>query len=181
MRMPAVALVLLCAACSSSGASAQSAPKNPATTAAKPAPAPAAPQPLSQEQIAKIQQLRLDAIGRAAPARAQMQVKRAQIQAMWQKPQPSREQILKAEAEIDALRQQVHQIWVELRLAALAVLTPEQRAAGMTPGPGPGSAPGFGPGLGRGPGGWGGRGMGRGMGRGPGMMGGGQCPWAPGS
>jgi Spy/CpxP family protein refolding chaperone len=196
MRIIAItAALLLCSGCTPTNAYAQSAPKAPAAAAARPATPPSAPAPISSEQTAKIQQLQVDAIAKAAPLRAQVQVKRAEIQAMWQKPKPNRDEILKAEAQIDALHQQIRQAWVDFHLAALAVLTPEQRAAGMLPCAGPGC--GFGPnaGLGAGPGmgagsGWGagqgrgagpgigrGRGFGRGMGRGPGS---GQCWRYPG-
>jgi zinc resistance-associated protein len=168
MRIIAITTaLLLCSGCTSTNAYAQGAPKAPA--AAKAAAPPAAPAPISPEQSAKVQQLQVDAIAKTAPLRAQVQVKRAEIQAMWQTPKPNRDEILKAEAQIDALHQQIRQAWVDFHIAALAVLTPEQRAAGMLPCSGPGC--GFGPNAGVGAGqGWGaGRGMGRGRGFGRGM------------
>jgi hypothetical protein len=170
MRIIAIAAALLfCSSCTSTNAYAQGAPKGPSASAKAAAAAPA-PAPLSPEQTAKIRQLRVDAFAKAAPLLNEVQVKRVEIEAMWQEPKPNRDQILRAEAEIDALHQQIRQVWVDFRIAALAVLSPEQRATGMLSCTGPmwGFADPLiasGPGMGRG---WGsGRGMGWGFGSGP--------------
>jgi uncharacterized protein YecT (DUF1311 family) len=131
-------------------------------------------QPLSAEQQAKIASLRTDATQKVAALREQVAAKDIELQKLWAAPKPDQDAIRKAEAERGGLLGQIDRTWVDFRLAALAVLTPEQRAAGVVPCPGwglgggpgwgPGAGPGWAPVAGQGRGGRGG--FGRGGGRG---------------
>ena len=170
-----ISLVGALGACAAPAAQAE--PAKPASqTAAKPAqPAQPAP-PLTAEQQARIAQLRIDMQTKAAPLRAQAEVKRLELQKLWMAPQPKRDDIVRTEGELADVHRRIQELRVDFRIAVLAVLTPEQRAA-SAPGTCQAWAAGSGvcgilhggPGAGRG-GRHGGRGQGRAFGdRGPGM------------
>jgi hypothetical protein len=140
-----------------------------AATAFAQSPRPAAAavaQPLSAEQQAKIAALRTDATQKMGVLREQVAAKDIELQKLWAAPKADQDAIRKAEAERGALLEKIDQTWVDFRLAALAALTPEQRAAGVVPCPGwgPGAGQGWAPVAGPGRGGRGG--FGRGGGRG---------------
>jgi Spy/CpxP family protein refolding chaperone len=157
--------------------SAQAEPAKPAPAAASKSAQPAQPAPpLTADQQARIAQLRIDMQTKAAPLRAQAEVKRLELQKLWMATQPKRDDIVRAQSDLADVRKKLQELRVDFRLAVLAVLTAEQRAAS-----GPGTCQTWaagsgvcailhgGPGPGRG--GWGrGGGQNRGFGdRGPGM------------
>jgi periplasmic protein CpxP/Spy len=124
---------------------------------------------LSADQQKQLADLRTKVDDELAPVRAQLEAKHKELWDLWTAPNPDRNAILAKQAEIEPLRQRVQAAMVDFRLAALKVLTPEQRTkaqslvaqhgGGFGPGagPGPGGCPcGAGAGAdGGGPGAWG--------------------------
>ena len=84
---------------------------------------------LSTEQRAQIQAFHKRVQSEVAPLRQELQLKRQELRAAWSADAPQREAILTKLAELDTLRQKIRQIAVDERLAIIAMLTPEQRAA----------------------------------------------------
>jgi len=144
---------------------------------------------LTQDQIARMQQLRDDYLAATKATREQLQAKCRQMCALWTAAQPDAGQIKALAADMDALRAELRDAGIDHRIAALGVLTAEQRTklqemlknsaakcaemgcgACLGPGMGCGIGPGMGAGMGKGPGpGCGaGSGMGAGMGNGTG-------------
>jgi len=123
---------------------------------------------LTAPQLQQISQLRADMLAKTAPARAQLQVKHAELRTLWLAKSPSRAAIIAKHNEIDTLERQLRNARIDLRLNVFKVLTPQQRSqlqAGLAAGPRGGK------GWGRGPG----KGRGRGRGPGPGPGAGGQA------
>jgi len=88
---------------------------------------------------------------------------------------PDKGAIVRKHGEVNAIREKQQSIWIDFRLQAHAVLTPEQRATWAAyAGSGPGLGGGFGRGHGRGF--MRGGGFGPGQGPGPGGFGYPDCP-----
>ena len=83
---------------------------------------------LTNEQQVEIQQLRARMIEDLAPARARLGQLRAEMRELWQADKPSQQAIMAKHAEMDTYRPKIRARKVELRLDALNVLTPDQRA-----------------------------------------------------
>jgi Spy/CpxP family protein refolding chaperone len=133
---------------------------------------------LSPQQKQQIDQYREAAWKQAEPLHAQMQAKFKEMQQLWRADQPDRAAIIRKHGELDAIRDQQRNIWIDFRLQVHAVLTSEQRIKwadhmGGGPGPGGGFGRGRGHGFMRGGPGFGG---GFGPGPGPGGFGGPNCP-----
>ncbi len=134
---------------------------------------------LSAQQRQQIDQFREAATKLAEPLQAQMETKLTELRQLWHADRPDRGAILRKHAELNAIREKEQGIWIDFRLQAHSVLTPEQRAKWADrAGGGPGFGGGFGRGHGRGfmRGGAGGGGFGPGPGPGPGGFGGPNCP-----
>jgi Spy/CpxP family protein refolding chaperone len=174
MRYAIVVLSLVGAlgACATPTVQAEPAKPAPAAKSAQPTP----PPPLSADQQTRIAQLRIDMQTKVAPLRAQAQIKRLELSKLWMAPQPKRDDIVRVQNEMNDVHRKIQEARVDFRLAILAVLTPEQRAASgpgmcqqwaagsgvcaiLHDGPGMGAGHKMGPGQrsGRG-GGWGGQG-----------------------
>lgn len=83
---------------------------------------------LSAQQSQQIGQLRSTMITRTAPIKAQLQVKGAELRALWAAPNPNRAAIVAKHNEVDALRRQLRDARIDFRLHLFRVLTPQQRA-----------------------------------------------------
>jgi Spy/CpxP family protein refolding chaperone len=134
---------------------------------------------ISPQQKQQIDQFREAASKQAEPLQAQMETKFKELQQLWRADRPDRGAILRKHGELNAIRDQQQNIWIDFRLQVHSVLTPEQRANWANHvGGDPGFAGGFGRGHGRGfmRGGAGGDEFGPGPGPGPGGFGGPNCP-----
>lgn len=83
---------------------------------------------LSPEQKQTLKTLRQQQQERNAPLREQMQAKQAELKALWQAATPDRNAILAKQDEMDSIRRALRTTRIDQRLAAMKVLTPEQRA-----------------------------------------------------
>lgn len=81
---------------------------------------------LTPEQTAALEALRQDHRDDVDSLHEQIQAKREAMKALWLTPNPDRAQILAAEREIGALRQQIAESRVDFLFAVKGVLTPEQ-------------------------------------------------------
>lgn len=140
---------------------------------------------LTADQRQQLVKLRAEHQAQVAPLRAELGVKRAELQVLWVADELDAAAVRDKSAEIEKLRSRLHDSRVQHRLAVAAILTPEQRqqmarVRGHGPrgrgGPGMmmcnrrggrGKGAGFGFGRGDGPA-RGGAGWGQGAGRGPG-------------
>jgi len=130
---------------------------------------------ISPEQRQQIDQLREAAVKQAEPLRAQLEAKWREMQQLWKADRPDKGAIVRKHGEVNAIREKQQSIWIDFRLQAHAVLTPEQRATWAAyAGSGPGLGGGFGRGHGRGF--MRGGGFGPGQGPGPGGFGYPDCP-----
>jgi len=82
---------------------------------------------LTDQQSATIGTLRDNHRKTITPMRADMQVKRAELNALWVKPNPDQDTILAKEKELSVLRDQIREKRTIHRLEIYKVLTPEQR------------------------------------------------------
>jgi Spy/CpxP family protein refolding chaperone len=151
---------------------------------------------LTEEQLAKIQEMRLAFYKTILPLQSQIQTHYLELRSMYSK-DVEQAQIDARMAQIDKLELDLEQMFVDHQNQIRGLLTEEQKAIfdrwgglglgmrGMGLGMGLGMGYGYGRGLGRGFGrawnrgfgqGWG-RGMGRAWSRGPGRGRGFWCPW----
>jgi Spy/CpxP family protein refolding chaperone len=103
---------------------------------------------LSEEQVAKIQQIRSERYADMAAIRGEMFTKRTELQALFREPALDHARIAAKQQEIAALQAEMQAKALATRTAVAEVLTPEQRA--QMPAFGPGMGPGFGRGRGMG-------------------------------
>jgi Spy/CpxP family protein refolding chaperone len=113
---------------------------------------------LTDEQTAKIRDLREAHLKDIKPLHDKMFSKRGELKLLWLQKTPDREKITAVQKEIGSLRDQMQDKMTGHRLAMFDVLTPEQRTKvqalvagkGFGPGKDGGCAgcPGFGPGAG---------------------------------
>jgi Spy/CpxP family protein refolding chaperone len=175
-KQRSIGLLIATALATSLGTGPLSAQAAPATAPAKPAgqaapsngpptcsqhPAIAALGNLDVEQRQKLDSLRSKKAAELAPVRQELARKYAELASLWAADAPERARILQKHGEISALRTKIQTASVDYRLAVLALLRTEQRAAlraqGMPHGPQHGGA-GHGaatPGPGKQPGGMG--------------------------
>lgn len=103
---------------------------------------------LSEEQAAKIQQIRNERYADMAAIRGEMFAKRTELQALFREPALDHAKIAAKQQEIAAIQAEMQARALAARTAVAEVLTPEQRA--QMPAYGPGMGPGFGRGRGMG-------------------------------
>ncbi len=101
---------------------------------------PPPPEPLSPAVQQKLAELRVAMTRKAAPLRAQLEVKQGELRLLWMATQPDRKAIMKKLAELSAAHDKLVEAQVDLDLAVLKLLTPAQRAM-MAPPPGPPQPP----------------------------------------
>ena len=123
---------------------------------------------LSQPQRDEIARLRSTMRQQIDRVDEQMRALREQMKALWTAEQPDAQAILQKHTEMDPLRQARRAARVQFAVAAIAVLTPEQRAARREAMSSGSACP-----QGRQGRGWGRKGRGRGLGNGRGRGGGG--------
>lgn len=112
---------------------------------------------LTAEQTEKLQALRQNMQQETKPLRDKMFAKRGDLRLLWADKNPDQDKIVAAQKEMRSLRDQMQDKMTTYRLAALNVLTPEQKAK-IQSYRGRGFGKGFGPGAGGGRGGCGGGG-----------------------
>ena len=93
---------------------------------------------LSADQQKQITDLRTKLETELGPVWTQLQTKQSELEALWATGTPDRNTLLAKVSEIDTLRDQTRTAHIDFRLAALQVLTPDQRtkAISMMHGPG---------------------------------------------
>jgi Spy/CpxP family protein refolding chaperone len=82
---------------------------------------------LSADQQKQVTALRSKHEADVAPLRAQIEEKRAELQALWSALSPDRRAIHAKQAEMEPLREKIQAAHVDFQLAVQKVLTPEQR------------------------------------------------------
>ncbi len=82
---------------------------------------------LTAQQKQQLEQLHAQFAESARPVKEQLRQKHQQMMTLWQAPNPDRAAILALHVEMDKLRAQLREAHVDLRLACLQLLTPEQR------------------------------------------------------
>lgn len=82
---------------------------------------------LSADQQKQVTELQSKHEADVAPLRAQIEGKRAELQALWSTPSPDRRAILAKQAEMEPLRERIQAAHVDFHLAVQKLLTPEQR------------------------------------------------------
>jgi len=82
---------------------------------------------LSTEQQQAIAKLRDGMQEQTAAARAVLETKRTELQALWQEATPDRNALLAKHAEMDPYRNELRAAHIDFRLAVIDVLTPAQR------------------------------------------------------
>lgn len=128
---------------------------------------------LSAGQQKQLSDLRDASDRKVLALRNDMFAKSTELRQLWQAKDPDRKAIQEKQGEVDQIRKQMQDARTEFHLAALKVLTPEQREKLQASG-GPGFGSGWGRGRGGGMGGMGGWGGPMGGGFGGPMMGGGR-------
>jgi len=83
---------------------------------------------LSQDQIQQLKQLRDQFKAATEQARTELQTKRQEMVKLWAADEPNATAIKSLAAEMDVLRAQIRDAGVDHGIAALKVLTPDQRA-----------------------------------------------------
>ncbi len=82
---------------------------------------------LTAAQEKQLADLRLAEKKKAAPARAELEIKRAELKVIWQAENPSRKDILAKKAEMEPIRRRIHEAKVDFRLGLLKILNAEQK------------------------------------------------------
>ncbi len=82
---------------------------------------------LSAVQEKKLAELKLAKKRKVAPARAELEIKHAELQVIWQAESPSRKDILAKKAEMEPIRRRIHEAKVDFRLGMLKILDAEQK------------------------------------------------------
>lgn len=110
---------------------------------------------LTSDQIAKLQELRRKFVEETASLRGAILTKRLELQALWRNSKADEKTLRDKEKELRELQNQWRDKWIEHRLEARKLLTPEQLASlpcgGWMKGPGEGFGKGFRKGCGMGP------------------------------
>ena len=83
---------------------------------------------LTQAQQDQLAALKTNLKAQIAPVRQVIQVKRAELKALWSAPNKDKNAILAKEAEIDQQRGTIRAAMVDFRIAFNNLLTPEQQA-----------------------------------------------------
>lgn len=83
---------------------------------------------LTDEQNAKVQEVRLAFQKEQLPLHNELYGKRAELRTMWLEPSPDQEAILAKQGEISALEGKLAEALINHRFAMRAILTPEQLA-----------------------------------------------------
>lgn len=82
---------------------------------------------LTDEQIRAITDLRLDFLRKTADKKAQLEIKKAELKALWMGSEPNKDAILKKVKEINDLKGDIELRKAEMRLEIYKILTPDQR------------------------------------------------------
>jgi len=122
---------------------------------------------LTADQETKVRALHEEHKNLAEPLREKLKVLHEEMRAAWQVPEPSEVEIIELQRQIHALKGELAELRVQLRIDVMTILTPEQReqmaqfhkmgrgkgmGRGMgRRGGGRGHGPGFGAGSGQGP------------------------------
>lgn len=109
---------------------------------------------LTDEQNAKIRDLRAAQLKELQPLQEKMYSKRGELRQLWLQKNPDENRIKAAYKDMRTLRDQMHDKMLSHKLAMFKVLTPEQQTKLQASGGGRGFGPGFGC-NGRGMGGYG--------------------------
>jgi Spy/CpxP family protein refolding chaperone len=83
---------------------------------------------LTADQKTKLDALKEECRQEAQPLREQMMAKRTELRALWLEDNPNAEKIKAAQKDMGLLRDQMMDKMTTFRLAALTLLTPEQKA-----------------------------------------------------
>ncbi len=82
---------------------------------------------LTDEQLKSIQNLRLDFIKKTANTKAQLEIKQAELKALWAESEPTKDAILKKIKEISDLKGEIAMSRAEMKLEIYKILTPDQK------------------------------------------------------
>lgn len=102
---------------------------------------------LNAEQVTKLNALRDAHLRDVKPLQEQMYGKRGELRLLWLDRTPDQAKILKAQKELQTLRDKLYEKGTLYRLDAQKVLTPEQQAQVQTYGTGRGYGYGYGMGM----------------------------------
>jgi Spy/CpxP family protein refolding chaperone len=102
---------------------------------------------LTAEQQNRIAEFKATAMAKAAPIRAELQGKLAEIRKLFTVDGPDRKAILAKQDETEPLHRNLREIWTDFALRVHQVLTPAQRTMWADTGWGMGPGMGIGPGM----------------------------------
>lgn len=83
---------------------------------------------LTSEQVNRLQRIQNQFVSATEPARSELQTRLQELAQLWTADNPNEAAIRNKIAQIDALRARIRNAMVDRTLAAMRVLTPDQRA-----------------------------------------------------
>jgi Spy/CpxP family protein refolding chaperone len=87
---------------------------------------------LSSDQQKQVEKAKMSMMEKILPIKNQLDIKRAELKALWSMANPDKKALLAKETEMDGLRQQIREVRVDFRLGMLKILSAEQKTKFQT-------------------------------------------------